>query len=356
MAYNPYQVAQSQTGLMEALYGGEQQQKAMESAATGHKGKMTREFNEKLRAAEEKARQELSRKKKGSKFGKIASFLSSFAGPIAGPILSGLISGIEMKGQSDFATKQAKRAKAAALGIDMGKYGGTFLGDKIKDYKSKQESSYDQMIKEADVGFGDLFKTALGSGLTSMAMGKATKGIKGKIGDVKAAKGIEKAVGGEEGLKKLANLSESGKLSLDKFGVKVKGGTLGEQIMKKSPLSPGAIAPGIEKFDPAKELFGDIFAGDIASKGTVGIQQTPSNLIGADKVTASKLAELGITKEQLAQFQGLQGKGYDFDKGIFGQLLGKGSPMQQEGQFGLETEQGSLMANLLPFLSQLGLE
>ena len=131
MAYNPYQVAQSQTGLMEALYGAEQQQKTMESAATGHKGKMTKEFNEKLRAAEEKARQELSKKKKGSKFGKIASFFSSFAGPIAGPILSGLISGAEMKRQSDFATKQAKRAKAAALGIDMGKYGGTFLGDKI---------------------------------------------------------------------------------------------------------------------------------------------------------------------------------------------------------------------------------
>ena len=68
----------------------------------------------------------------------------------------------------------------------------------------------------------------------------------------------------------------------------------------------------------------------------------------------NKLAELGITEEQLAQFQGLQGKGYDFDKGIFGQLLGKGSPMQKGGQFGLEDEKSNLMANLLPMLMQSG--
>ena len=39
-----------------------------------------------------------------------------------------------------------------------------------KEYESKTESMYDKMISEADVGFGDLFKTALGSGVTSMAM------------------------------------------------------------------------------------------------------------------------------------------------------------------------------------------
>ena len=70
------------------------------------------------------------------------------------------------------AEKQAKLAKAAALGVDTSGFENTFLGEKAKDYKSQQESAFNKMIADTQVGTGDLLMQGLQSGITSMAMGK----------------------------------------------------------------------------------------------------------------------------------------------------------------------------------------
>ena len=233
MAYNPYQVAQSQTGLMEALLGAEQKKKSMQSAASGQMAKMEKDFNAQLRLAQKRAEEALSKKKKGGGLAKLGNIVSMFAGPIAGPILGGLTSAAEMKGQSDFAKRQAKRAKGAALGLDFDRYGKTFLGKKALDYKADTESAFDDMIQKADVGMGDLLKTGLQSGISSMAMSEIGGSIMGGMKDVGAAKGIEKTLGeggleigdvvGEGGVvnKEAMNLlTESQKLDFSKFAEK----------------------------------------------------------------------------------------------------------------------------------------
>ena len=175
---NPYQLAQSQLGLSEQLIKKEREQQEADMATAGQMGSMERKFNEQLRVATQKAEEELRRKQKKSKWGKLGKIVSMFAGPIAGPILSGLLSMNEMKRQSKHAEKQAKLAKAAALGVDTSRFGGTFLGEKAKDYEAQQKSAFDKMIADTQVSTGDLLKSGLASGLTSMAMGKVGDKIK----------------------------------------------------------------------------------------------------------------------------------------------------------------------------------
>ena len=313
MAYNPYQVAQSQTGLMEALLGAEQKKKTMKSATSAQMSKMETDFEKQLRGAQQAAEAQLRKKKKKGIFGKIAGLAAGFAGPIAGPILSGLMSMYDMKGQSKFAEKQAKRAKGAALGLDFDRYGKTFLGKKALDYKAGQESAFDKMISETDVGFGDLLTTGLGAGLTSMAMGKATKGIKGKIGDIKAEKALLK--GAKEGVAKtdISKLTES-----------LKGET-----------------PSLTKTDILDY--------------TEGGGKDPSMVGGFE--TADILDDLNISDpKQLENLLRVSegAKQYGHGEGTFKRLFGKDSPFQKTGQIGLEDEQTSLMANLLPMLMQSG--
>ena len=90
MAINPYQLVQSQLGLSEELIKKEGQQQKADLAAAGQMGSMTRQFNQQLRGAQKRAEEQLRKKKKKSKWGKLGSVLSMFAGPIAGPIISGL--------------------------------------------------------------------------------------------------------------------------------------------------------------------------------------------------------------------------------------------------------------------------
>ena len=187
---NPYQLAQSQLGLSEQLIKKEREQQEADMATAGQMGSMEKKFNEQLRVATQQAEEELRKKQKKSKWGKLGKIVSMFAGPIAGPILSGLLSMNEMKRQSKHAEKQAKLAKAAALGVDTSRFGGTFLGEKAKDYEAQQKSAFDKMIADTQVSTGDLLKSGVASGLTSMAMGKVGDKIKGVIGDVKAAKDI----------------------------------------------------------------------------------------------------------------------------------------------------------------------
>ena len=328
---NPYQTAQSQLGLTEALLGGEQKKKAMQTATAGQMGKMEKEFQQKVLAAQKAAEAQLSRKKKGGALGKILSFASSFAGPIAGPILSGLISGVQMKGQSDFAKRQASRAKASALGLDLDRYGGTFLGKKAREYEAGTESMYDKMISEADVGFGDLFKTALGSGVTSMAMGKATKGLKTKMGDIKAEKALEKALPKGVSFEDLS---------------KVKPG-----VGFKASLPSGQT--GGVGFLKGTDLKGtDFFSG---KTGGVGVK-SPQDLSQALTSGQGKLANMqammkGVTPEQLQEFQRLS-ESEQFGEGIFKRLLGEGSPMQQGIDTGLEEGQTNLLQRLILSLAR----
>ena len=366
---NPYQTAQSQLGLTEALLGGEQKKKAMQAATAGQMGKMEKEFQQKVLAAQKAAEAQLRKKKKGGWLGKLASFASGFAGPIAGPILSGLISGVQMKGQSDFAKKQASRAKAAALGIDMDRYGGTFLGKKARAYEAESESMYDKMISEADVGFGDIFKTALQSGITSMAtgkaMGKATESIKA----AKAAKSLEKAAGGKEALSKIMGKADPSKglVGMGPTGQPhVPGSTVG---IKADLLKPGISQTTMAStVDPLAQVSRDVAGQSIASPNlianklgaikehvpgsTLGVKSLaggPTDLIaglkGGQQTMLQQLADLGISEEQIAQYQ-------QQDGGFFKQLFGDKGAFQEP--MGLEEGQEGPM-NIIQRLLLTGL-
>ena len=311
---NPYQLAQSQLGLSEQLIKKEREQQEADMATAGQMGSMEKKFNEQLRVATQKAEEELRRKQKKSKWGKLGKIVSMFAGPIAGPIISGLLSMNEMKRQSKYAEKQAKLAKAAALGVDTSRFGGTFLGEKAKDYKAQQESAFDKMIADTQVSTGDLLKSGLASGLTSMAMGKVGDKIKGGIGDIKAAKGLEEAVGGEEALKELVKTAEAP----SNIGVKVEmpsaptvdaSGTFQMPKIGEGAASKIGFDPKMKVLDKSAHGVGlDKLGFEGAS--SLGVQKAPSNLFGEmdlqRKADLSKLTNK-LNPEQLKLLESLGG-------------------------------------------------
>ena len=345
---NPYQLVESQLGLSEELIKKEDQQRKADMATAGQMGSMTRQFNQQLRNAQKRAEEELRKKKKKSKWGKLGSVLSMFAGPIAGPIISGLLSMSEMRGQSKHAEKQAKLAKAAALGVDTSRFGKTFLGEEAKDYQADQESAFDKIIADTQVSSGDLLKTGLASGITSMAMGKIGDKVKAGIGDIKAAKGLEKAAGGEEALKELVKTAEVP----SNIGVKVqaKAPTVDASGAIQMPkIGEGAV--GKIGFDPKMKVLDKSLGGIKAPTGVsnIGIQKAPSNLIkspmGIGGTDFSKLADK-LNPEQLKLLESLGGAegviaqaDEGFLKSIFEQM--KSSPE------GIKDEQSNLLQNLL---------
>ena len=272
---NPYQLAQSQLGLSEQLIKKEREQQEADMATAGQMGSMEKKFNEQLRVATQKAEEELRKKQKKSKWGSLGKIVSMFAGPIAGPIISGLLSMSEMKRQSKHAEKQAKLAKAAALGVDTSRFSNTFLGEKAKDYEAQQESAFDKMIADTQVSSGDLLKSGLASGLTSMAMGKIGGKIKGKIGDIKAAKGLEAAqtpsdIGVKVEMPSAPTMDASGTIKMPKVG---------EGASSKIG------------FDPKMKVLDKSIVGIKAPTGVsnIGMQPTPTNLFGKMGSSAQKL-------------------------------------------------------------------
>jgi hypothetical protein len=311
MAINPYQISEAQKGLTEELLSSQQKMKTMQAATTGQMSKMEEKFQKEMLLAQQKAEAQLRKKNKGGMLGKLLSFISPFAGPIAGPILSGLISGIQTRRQGGFARRQAELAKSAALGVDTKRFGGTFLGKRAREYEAKQESLFDKMISETDLGFGDIFKAALGSGVMSMAMGKATRGIGDKIGDIRAEKALLK--GAEKGVK-AADISAAS-----------------EALTGASPAL-------------TKETILDYTTGggkDVSKLGGTFDEQI--NM-------ADILDDLNISDpEQLERLLRVSGSG-DVGVGPLKRLFGEGSPFQ-EG-VGLEKGQASLLTNLLLGLGQ----
>ena len=93
MAYNPYQVAQSQTGLMEALLGAEQKKKTMQTATSGQMAKMEKDFDAQLRAAQKRAEEAL-RQKKPKKGAWLANITDMVSGVLLKSPYSALISGL----------------------------------------------------------------------------------------------------------------------------------------------------------------------------------------------------------------------------------------------------------------------
>ena len=353
MAINPYQLVQSQLGLAEELLGAEQKKRTSQIETGAQMSKMQSEFEDQIRIAQEKAEAELRKKKKKNPFTSIAKVASMFAGPIAGPILSGLLSMKEMKGQSKHAQRQGQLAKAKALGVDTSRFGKTFLGKSAKDYESSTKTAYDDMIRQAGVSSGDLLMQGLQSGITSMAMSKIGEGIKGKIGDIKAAKGLEEAVGGEEALKELVKTTE---IPSD-IGVKFQGA---EGLKGLAPIdASGAFKVPTDKmgerilFDPKMKVLDKSAKLGFEGASNLGIQQTPSNLIGkmgGSNVDFSRLADK-LNPEQLKLLEslgGAEGVSKLADQGFLKSIF---EQMQKPTPFGLEEGQTNFLQQLLMMLS-----
>ena len=74
------------------------------------------------------------------------------------------------------------------------KWKDTFLGSAARDYESKADSYYSDLISEADVSKEDLFASAVGGGMSGYSTGKALSGM-GR--GIKTVADIKKVVPGD---------------------------------------------------------------------------------------------------------------------------------------------------------------
>jgi len=168
MAYSPYQTAGSQATLYDLFEQSKLRQQKASSATRRQRSKLTEEFEAELEAAQ-KAAQKKANKNKG--FFKGLNILGSFLGPLG----AGLTKGISALGQGQ---QQKKGLEQLLKGVDMERWGKTFLKDPSKSYKEEAESM--------QMSSGDVLRGAFGAGLSGwgtskMMGGKRNEGLGQKM-------------------------------------------------------------------------------------------------------------------------------------------------------------------------------
>tara|TARA_R100000808_G_scaffold59_1_gene388 strand:- start:6259 stop:7173 length:915 start_codon:yes stop_codon:yes gene_type:complete len=182
MAYNPYAIADTLSQLEQSQMKTSQQERESKIKTFEQKGKMEEQYLEDIRAAERKAQAELAKRQKKKKRRGWLKSIISIINPIAGAVIGGVDAARQQKKSAKHMLDRAQAAKKYAKDIDP-RWSKTFLGKGeggSKDYLSKAEDYYGGLVTQAQDAkpkFGDLFTTALGTGLTSYASGKAMEGF-----------------------------------------------------------------------------------------------------------------------------------------------------------------------------------
>ena len=190
MAYNPYNIAGTQTGILEDLIQSEQLKRKQNIDVGSQKVDMKQDFEEELAEARRKQEEALAKKKKKNPLGSLLKFGSMFL-PGLGPAISGAILGMaDLKGQEKFAKGQIDLARQ--LGLDESKYKGTFLGSGASMAKKDTDAMLDQLYESADVSSMDMLTKGVMSGLEGKAMGDFASNITSAF-KPKVQMGYEKA-------------------------------------------------------------------------------------------------------------------------------------------------------------------
>jgi len=163
MAYGAYSGVDSLSNEVRARAELDQAQKGQQAAVTKQKKKMASEFQEQLKASQDRARKKA---KKKSGFLKALNFAGMFLGPM-GQALTGAVSG-------GLAAKQQRDAmKELMKGPQFERFKGTFLGDMAEQQM--------QAAKDQQQSAGASLLGGLMGGITGFAGGKLMggKGFKG---------------------------------------------------------------------------------------------------------------------------------------------------------------------------------
>jgi hypothetical protein len=176
MAYSPYQTAGSQATLYDLFEQSKFRQQKASSATRKQRSKLTEEFEAELEAAQKAAQKKANKNKR---FFKGLNILGSFLGPVG----AGLTKGISALGQGQ---QQKKGLEKLLKGVDMKRWGKTFLKDPSKSYKEEAESM--------QMSSGDVLRGGLGAGLAGWGTSKIMGGDDGSIYK-KLTSNIEKETG-----------------------------------------------------------------------------------------------------------------------------------------------------------------
>ena len=194
-AYNPYNVAASGQNLLETLLGADQAKLKGQSAVGEHKGEMIEEYQDESIAAQKTQEELMSKGRKGKWWEKVLPIAGMFMGPMGSAILGGLQGMYTAKQQSKHALGQIGAARGA--GVDVGKWGNTFLGSGARETKAASDLMFDSLTRDAQVSDMGLLKSGLTSGITSYAMGKMGEGVMEGVKGGQLAKSAPKLEGAE---------------------------------------------------------------------------------------------------------------------------------------------------------------
>ena len=175
MAYNPYSIAGTQTGIIEDLIQSEQLKRKQDIDVGSKKVDMKQDFEEELAEARRKQEAALARKKKKNPFSSLLKLGSMFLPGIGPAIAGGLLGMADLKSQEKFAKGQINLARQ--LGLDESKYKGTFLGSGASIAKKDTDAMLDNLYESADISTGDMLAKGVMSGLEGFTMGKAGEAI-----------------------------------------------------------------------------------------------------------------------------------------------------------------------------------
>ena len=196
--YNPYNIAGTQTGILENLIQSQQTIRDQDVALGIQKKEMTDEFEDKLAEAQKKQEAALAKKRKKNPLAKALGVASMFLPGFGPAIAGGLLGMADVKDQEKFAKGQI--GKARELGLDTDLFEGTFLGRGAKQAQRESDRLLDSLYEQADVSGMDLLTTGIMSGIEGKAMGDLVGNITSafqpqmgfeKIGEELTSKGFE---------------------------------------------------------------------------------------------------------------------------------------------------------------------
>ena len=253
--YNPYNIAGTQTGILENLIQSQQTIRDQDVALGIQKKEMTDEFEDKLAEAQKKQEAALAKKRKKNPLAKALGVASMFLPGFGPAIAGGLLGMADVKDQEKFAKGQI--AKARELGLDTDLFEGTFLGRGAKQAQRESDRLLDSLYEQADVSGMDLLTTGIMSGIEGKAMGDLVGNITSSFGPPKI--GFEKV--GEE-------LTSKGFEPLSKQLGGYQSSALGEGFAGIATRE-GALAPTISKLQPA--VISDASSGNFLEKLLEGL-------------------------------------------------------------------------------------
>ena len=175
MAATPYQVAQTQSALLDSLLGGEQKTSKARLETQTQKGRLSEEFDKELIEAEKAAEKELKKKRKKKWWEKLAPVLSLFTGPIGAGVISGLTGMYGASKGESHARKQIRAAKVASK-MDP-RWKKNFLSKPMREQEETKRKAFDEMLDSINLSGMDILTTGLTQGLMGYGMGKITQGI-----------------------------------------------------------------------------------------------------------------------------------------------------------------------------------